>query len=1367
MEDSSSRAPRSMGHVRGAGGAAGRVSSAGTGRKEHEAAAGRRGAQPARRRLSRALGRGAVRLVAAGVLLTASPLPAAQRWERYFAHPAVHDEDGVIAPWYQGQNGQLDFRVRVAAETLKRYPWAERDAAVMAAPHFVFNGHWSIGPDGAIHVPSALPDWDNGDIGQRSYSLLAGMIRYYRYTGDPAAIGLVTLTADYLLDYCQTPPDHPWPGFLISCPTRGKAYGRADPHGFLQLDIVGMVGSELLRAYHLTGRTRYLEAALHWADLLAERCDTAPGRPPWPRYANPADVPFENRMTGGVVLVLQFFDDILRMGVRDPGGRLGQAREAGERYLRETLLPQWTEDPTFGHYFWDWNNPTATCSMPCFAAHYLMARPDAFPGWRRDVRNIVTLLFCRTGVAPASGGDAYSGAWAFPESSSCCGPSLQYPTMLVAFTMARYGHLTQNPWAREVARRQSLLMTYDATETGVVIDGIDGTVPVAGAWFNLAHPWPLLCALEALSWQPDLFGPSRENHILRTESVVRVVRYAKGRVEYQTAEAPAGGEDVLRLAFRPTAVRADGEALPLREPPAGEGFVLTALPDGDWLVVIRRGGRREVVVEGDDPQQYLEDSALAFEGPWSPADLAEASGGQLRVAEKAGAEVRIGFTGNQVRVIGRAEPGGGRADVYLDGVRQLCGIDAWCPDVRDRQVLWYRNGLPQGPHTLRIVTLGAKNPVSEGTRVSIDGVQWSAAQPATPPDYGAGGGPTEPQRMVFGYPGQDDLADSEGNLWRPGTEYVTRLGPGADCVARTWWPVPARGPIGRTRDPDLYRYGVHAPEFTVNLTVGPGVYDARLGFAASRGLDTHRHCVTVAINGEPVVTRMDVAATAGGPDQAVDLVFAGIRPRNGILEFRLTGGNPALGVAGEAFLQNLAVVPAEGRPAAGPVPVTVAYRNLLRNGGFEEWGEAPAGGQGPVNWRWEGRGTLRPASAAGDARPAETAEGREAARISGGGQSRLYQEVGVRPRSVYRASVMIRTGADADPVAGPNPAASGGIVLEELDAEGRLLAAHPKATLAEGTPLFRWLSVEITTGDATARLRFVLDTRDDSAPGQGWVTYDQAALDGPPGAATVAGRVLDERARQPVPGAVVSVEEQSVRSGADGTYALTGLADLMAVTVRTLKEGYYPETRRLELTAGENPCDLALTPLPTANLLRNGDFEEGFGSTRSFEHGLTGVRGAWSFRFAPGPASYFYPESIYEWRKPCICRGKESVGYVTDGGGEGTLWQDVAVEPHTRYVASAWVRGLDVEGTGQGFGAGPNDFAGIRILELDAQGRVLIEHEKAGIRSASPEFQRVRYVFVTGPGTAQVRFCLWATMACVWRRGAAIYDDCVLERERE
>ena len=389
---------------------------------------------------------------------------------KYFAHPVAEDHFGVIAPWYRGQNGQCDLRVRIAEETLKRYPWTEPGKSVMPGPHFIFNGCWSIKADGTININPAVSDWDNGDVGQRAISLLLGQTDYYRYSGDPAALGIIAMTANYVLDYCQTPADHAWPRFFISCPTKGKAYGRADPHGFIQLDLCAFAGSGMVAAYKMTGDERYWQAAKHWADLLAEHCNykpggkgdspifadtkigTVPGSPPWGRYANPQDVPAAdgngttwgpaNVQTGGVVLILQFLGDVARSGYTGKGDSLLKARDAGEKYLRETLLPAWSRNPTFGHNYWDWANPVYSFGVADYVCEYLMSRREAFPGWQTDVRNIISQGFCRLSVSPDSMGGVYSGASALPESNCCCGKSLQYPTIPGAAVWAQYAHHT-------------------------------------------------------------------------------------------------------------------------------------------------------------------------------------------------------------------------------------------------------------------------------------------------------------------------------------------------------------------------------------------------------------------------------------------------------------------------------------------------------------------------------------------------------------------------------------------------------------------------------------------------------------------------------------------------------------------------------------------------------------------------------------------------------------------------------------------------------------------------------------------------------------------------------------------------------------
>jgi len=133
--------------------------------------------------------------VALVIILCCAHWAAAQPAQaRYFAHAAVEDRRGVIAPWYKGQNGQCDFRVRVAAETMKRYPWATAPKTGLPAPDYIYNGRWAIRADGTI-VPGELKDWGNGDLGQRGGYAMLGLVDYYRYSGDPAAIVIGSMPA--------------------------------------------------------------------------------------------------------------------------------------------------------------------------------------------------------------------------------------------------------------------------------------------------------------------------------------------------------------------------------------------------------------------------------------------------------------------------------------------------------------------------------------------------------------------------------------------------------------------------------------------------------------------------------------------------------------------------------------------------------------------------------------------------------------------------------------------------------------------------------------------------------------------------------------------------------------------------------------------------------------------------------------------------------------------------------------------------------------------------------------------------------------------------------------------------------------------
>ena len=167
------------------------------------------------------------------------------------------------------------------------------------------------------------------------------------------------------------------------------------------------------------------------------------------------------------------------------------------------------------------------------------------------------------------------------------------------------------------------------------------------------------------------------------------------------------------------------------------------------------------------------------------------------------------------------------------------------------------------------------------------------------------------------YAGRTDYRDTQGNLWRPATEFAALTGHLTDTVAKTWWTMRQAAAIEGTHDGELYSYGVHWPEFVVNVTVGPGTYYALLRFAETQYTQAGQRAITIEINDSIVVEDMDVFATAGGANKAVDLVFNGIEPKNGIVEIRFKG-KTIDGCPREAMVQEIEVGPGDGGQGAAP-----------------------------------------------------------------------------------------------------------------------------------------------------------------------------------------------------------------------------------------------------------------------------------------------------------------------------------------------------------------------------------------------------------------------------------------------------------------
>lgn len=115
------------------------------------------------------------------------------------------------------------------------------------------------------------------------------------------------------------------------------------------------------------------------------------------------------------------------------------------------------------------------------------------------------------------------------------------------------------------------------------------------------------------------------------------------------------------------------------------------------------------------------DAAWSWKSGWSEETRGGADQKRFAgmLANGAGAEATLAFTGTAVTLIGNHAQTGGRADVYLDG-KKMDEIDAFIVERTHDNDLWHAYGLRPGSHTLKIVTRDDADGRSKGKTVMIE-----------------------------------------------------------------------------------------------------------------------------------------------------------------------------------------------------------------------------------------------------------------------------------------------------------------------------------------------------------------------------------------------------------------------------------------------------------------------------------------------------------------------------------------------------------------------------------------------------------------------------------------------------------------------
>ncbi len=117
----------------------------------------------------------------------------------------------------------------------------------------------------------------------------------------------------------------------------------------------------------------------------------------------------------------------------------------------------------------------------------------------------------------------------------------------------------------------------------------------------------------------------------------------------------------------------------------------------------------------------VENGSPALKEQWARIAHASASGGNYAAARVGSSTQTFTFTGTSASILGMKGPGGGYADVYLDGVKKTATpISFYNASTQWRQTMYSVVGLASARHTLQLRALGTKATSATGTWVYLD-----------------------------------------------------------------------------------------------------------------------------------------------------------------------------------------------------------------------------------------------------------------------------------------------------------------------------------------------------------------------------------------------------------------------------------------------------------------------------------------------------------------------------------------------------------------------------------------------------------------------------------------------------------------------
>jgi hypothetical protein len=477
-----------------------------------------------------------IRNVVVSFLFLAAPAAG----ETLIYHEVKTDSSGSIVPWYgNGPAQAYDHVIRLVWDF-----WRNMRLCPNGVPYYLQHQVWKPDKDderglGGDQISMALSSWN----------LL------HAYTGERAVKDNMILMADYWLEHGMSHADAKWPNlpYPYNLELHSGVYDgdmRAG-RGYLQPDKAGSFAAELITLYKITGKSKYLDAAIKIANTLAARVQPADAdHSPWPYRVNTVtgEVHRDADKKSGKTLTatytsnwtgaLRTFNDLIAMKRGDI-----PAYSRAAKIVTDWLKAYPLKTNKWGPFFED--IPTAAWSDTEINADtlaaYILEHPTFDPSWKALAKRVLDWSYStfqnhefeKWNVIAINEQTAYK----VPGNSH---------TSRHASVELLYCEKTGDCGAKEAAVRRLNWATYMVDADG------KNKYPRDDNWLTDGYGDYVRHYLRAMAAAPEL-APEDQNHLLRTSSVLQEISYGDDAVTYKKFDARSA-ERLKMGAWSPAAV---------------------------------------------------------------------------------------------------------------------------------------------------------------------------------------------------------------------------------------------------------------------------------------------------------------------------------------------------------------------------------------------------------------------------------------------------------------------------------------------------------------------------------------------------------------------------------------------------------------------------------------------------------------------------------------------------------------------------------------------------------------------------------------------------------------------------------------------